>query len=314
MLHYSDLTKRFVVETDASTEGLGAVLSQEKNGVLRPIAFASRSLHKAEKKWSVTDLECAAVLFAIRQFICYLYGTEFDLVTDHRALSVLSTQRALNARLHRWSCELQGFRFKVIHREGRKHLNADMLSRMGSRSTTLVPDDGSTTAETEFDETFNEIFTKPLSGASVISALVTDTDVCQLSPLFETDDEGKRPIQKAQKSDPNFRALLQYHQKQQVAWSDEQKKFVGKYHPFTRCLDGVLFYLRNKDDQAIFLPPSLHEEVICSYHDSVAAGHLSATKTCARLAARFFGLPFVKMCGITVSLVRFARDANPHVP
>jgi len=112
LLHYPDLNQRFIVETDASYEGLGAVLSQKVDGVLRPIDFASRSLSKDEQVWSPTDIECAAVIYAVRQFRCYLYGTEFDIVTDHRPLSVLQSGRASNPRLHRWSCELQGYRFR----------------------------------------------------------------------------------------------------------------------------------------------------------------------------------------------------------
>ena len=87
ILQYPDFNKPFIVYTDASGTGLGAVLSQknEENKEV-VIAYASRSLNKAEQNYSVTDQECLAVVWAIKYFQHYLGLKPFQVITDHSAL------------------------------------------------------------------------------------------------------------------------------------------------------------------------------------------------------------------------------------
>jgi hypothetical protein len=81
LLIYPDFFQPFIVACDASTKAIGAVLSQLKNGEERPIAYCSRQLNPAESKYSVTELELLAFIFATKQFRCYLYGRKFEMVT-----------------------------------------------------------------------------------------------------------------------------------------------------------------------------------------------------------------------------------------
>ena len=84
VLAYPNFELDFILETDASVKGLGAVLSQRQaDGVLHPVAFASRSLSPAERNYSVTDLETPAVVWAMQHFRAYLYGHKVTVVTDH---------------------------------------------------------------------------------------------------------------------------------------------------------------------------------------------------------------------------------------
>src|SRR5262249_23521951 len=82
VLHLPDLKKQFHIQTDASTVGLGAVLLQEHEGKLRPVYFASRTLHGAEKNYSATELECLAVVWALRKFRMYIEYTDVILESD----------------------------------------------------------------------------------------------------------------------------------------------------------------------------------------------------------------------------------------
>lgn len=75
--------KSFYIQTDASITGIGAVIYQEENGIEHPIAFTSRT---HERKYSVTEKEFLAVMFGIEKFRCYVEGTFFYVVMDHRAL------------------------------------------------------------------------------------------------------------------------------------------------------------------------------------------------------------------------------------
>ena len=120
------LSDDFRLHTDASGAGLGAVLSVVRSGEEYPVAYYSRQLQGAESNYSSTELECLAVVAAIRHFEVYLAGRRFELVTDHQALKGLRTSQNHNRRL---SLFLQDFQFSTRYRPGDLNQNADGLSR-----------------------------------------------------------------------------------------------------------------------------------------------------------------------------------------
>ena len=130
-----DPTKTFVIQTDASDIGVGAVLSQGQED--RPIAYFSQKLLEREQKYSVVEKECLAVVLGIRAFEVYLLGRSFVLQTDHRALKWLQSFKEKNSRLARWSLALQPFNFVVQHRKGTENANADALSRLATTRDAL---------------------------------------------------------------------------------------------------------------------------------------------------------------------------------
>ena len=129
ILGYADYQKPFVVETDASHLGLGAVLSQDQDGKRVVIAFASRRLRPPEKMYSSMKLEMLALKWAVTtKFRSYLYGGSFVLFTDNNPLKYLKTAK-LGAVEQRWAAELAPFNFSIEYRAGRCNGNADALSR-----------------------------------------------------------------------------------------------------------------------------------------------------------------------------------------
>ena len=106
-------TKEYVVRTDASDVGVGAVLMQEQDGDLFPVSYASRKLLDREQKYSVVERECLALAWAVKKFSYYLYGTKFTYQTDHYPLAYLSQAQLKNARVLRWALALQAYNYRV---------------------------------------------------------------------------------------------------------------------------------------------------------------------------------------------------------
>ena len=122
--------KPFVLRTDASDIGLGAVLLQDFEGEGRlPIAYASKKLLPRERNYSVIEKECLGIIWGVEKFRKYLYGVEFLLETDHKPLSYMQTAKVLNPRIMRWAMKLQPYRFRIVAIRGRDNLGADYLSR-----------------------------------------------------------------------------------------------------------------------------------------------------------------------------------------
>ena len=122
--------KPFVLRTDASDIGLGAVLLQDFEGEGRlPIAYASKKLLPRERNYSVIEKECLGITWGVEKFRKYLYGVEFLLETDHKPLSYMQTAKVLNLRIMRWAMKLQPYRFRIVAIRGRDNLGADYLSR-----------------------------------------------------------------------------------------------------------------------------------------------------------------------------------------
>lgn len=130
VLAYPDPRKTFILDTDASDAGIGAVLSQEEAGQEHVIAYASRALTKSERKYATTKKELLSMVAFITHFKHYLLGKEFVLRTDHNSLRWLHNFQGIEGQLARWLEQLATFQYKIVHRPGRVHANADALSRL----------------------------------------------------------------------------------------------------------------------------------------------------------------------------------------
>ena len=130
VLSSPDFDQEFVLQTDASDKGVGAVLSQcDDQGQEHPVAYFSKKLLPREERYSTIEKECLAIKLGVEAFRVYLLGRRFKIQTDHRALVWMDRLKDKNSRLTRWSLSLQPFDFAVVHRTGRANANADALSR-----------------------------------------------------------------------------------------------------------------------------------------------------------------------------------------
>lgn len=128
-LHLPDLNNPFIIQTDSSDIGIGAVLLQEQDKVRYPVWFYSRVLNDAERNYSVSEKECLAVIQSIKKFKGFIEYSHFTVETDHQALCWLMKIKEPTGRLARWALELQGYNFDVAYRAGNLNRPADALSR-----------------------------------------------------------------------------------------------------------------------------------------------------------------------------------------
>ena len=129
ILSYPNFDQPFLVGTDASNHGIGAVLYQEYDGNTHYIAFGARALQGGEKNYGATKRELLGIIFALEHFRYYLSGSHFKLFTDHRALTFMFTQKHVNPMLNSWLETLLSFDFEPIHRPGLLNILPDAISR-----------------------------------------------------------------------------------------------------------------------------------------------------------------------------------------
>nr|GEZ18654.1 retrotransposon protein, putative, Ty3-gypsy subclass [Tanacetum cinerariifolium] len=119
-------SENFVVYCDASHKGLGAVLIQKE----KVIAYASHQLKVHEKNYTTHDLELGAVVFALKMWRHYLYGTKCVVFTNHKSLQHILDQKELNMRQRRWLELLSDYDYEIRYYPGKENVVADALNKM----------------------------------------------------------------------------------------------------------------------------------------------------------------------------------------
>ena len=132
ILAYANYRKPFRLHTDASENGLGAVLYQKQDdGTDHIIAYASQTLSKSERNYDAHKLELLALKWSVTErFHEYLYGGCFEVYTDNNPLTYILTTAKLDATGQRWVASLAHYNFKIFYRSGKLNVEADALSRI----------------------------------------------------------------------------------------------------------------------------------------------------------------------------------------
>ncbi|GFT89899.1 retrovirus-related Pol polyprotein from transposon 412 [Trichonephila clavipes] len=274
-LNISTTGQAIYLDTDASNESVGAVLSQEIDGQERVVAYWSKCLSKPERNYCVTRKELLAIVKAIEHFHHYLYGQKFLLRTDHASLTWLMNFRNTEGQVARWIQRLNEYYFDIRHRKGSSHGNADALSRRpcpeNCRHCSRV--------ETKYDYAIRQITT---------------------STATPPDPWSDEKVREDQMADPDIKPLIEFMESSsnKPSWQD-----ISAYSPTTKqywalwnslhLRNGVLYRKFESEDGKTFrwqlvLPRSRIPEVLKELHGSPTGGHFGVMKTLHRVRERFF--------------------------
>ena len=280
VLAYPAFTKPFTLETDASIQGLGAVLSQkQEDGKSHPVAYASRALSAPERNYSITELETLAVVWAISHFHTYLYGNCVTVYTDHSAVKAVLQTPNPTGKHARWWTKVYGSGVKevnIIYRSGKTNLSADALSRSPQAPPPAGSDD-------------NEI-----QVAAVTSHSDKETSIQSLLQL-EPGRESNHPNESVsfaseQRKDPHVKEIIQFLEKGELPHDPTRARKIAVQGPLFTLVDDVLFYLdpKHNDRRRAVVPEHIRGRVMEENHRGAMGGHFSGNRLYNTLARHWW--------------------------
>ena len=252
-----DVNVPFILETDASAQGLGAVLSQtQSDGKVHPIAYASRSLNVHEKNYSATELETLGLVWASRLFRPYLLGHKCIVYTDHAACTSLLHGSHHSAKLARWALIIQELDLDIKHRPGRSNANADALSRV------------------------------PVQCAQVEIDAECDSD----GDLAYTSHVSLPELAKKQQEDPELASIFVYLQNGVLPENEVAARRLVLERSRYSIVDGILHY-EHPDVPGVLrcaVPLCLREQLLKEAHGGKFAGHFAKRKIYKTLRKKYW--------------------------
>ncbi len=275
----------FKVQTDASDEGIGAVLLQIYPEGNRPVAYISKKFTLAQRRWSPMEQECYAFICALDKWHNYLSGTKFTWETDHKALTQLNKKAQINKRCERWRLKILEYDFDVKYIPGLQNSMPDYLSRSPVEDAEEDPDETplviSESTQTDFEITTRRpyIITAVQTRAAKLRNPITDNST-DITPM--TSDS---PIEENRIIPFTIEDLIQAQQNDTYAQNilnniKKNRKYFMKDNLLMRRLNPPVPYVPQGE---------LRRSILKIYHDTAANGaHFGRNKTLHKIKTRYF--------------------------
>ena len=256
ILVFPDFAKPFALQTDASNDGLGFVLSQEHNSIMKPVLFGGRLLSETERRYAVTDKELLAIFYAVKRCEVYLLGHSFVVYTDHKPLSYLKEFKDIANRRFCWISYLEELGTVIQYIQGKDNVIADFMSRNIAKVEKEIHDGTPVTVGTlKLDYLGYDI-------TDLMNVQLEDLDIQQvvrvLDPLAVERTTGEVP--------------KEYKHHMQKLFVDEDKLLKYRHH------SNVCFVV----------PEHLRAEILALCHNQWTSGHFGVYKTHRRVLELFW--------------------------
>ncbi|CAF4416553.1 unnamed protein product [Rotaria sp. Silwood2] len=278
----------FKVQTDASDEGIGAVLLQIYPEGDRPVAYISKKFTQAQRKWSPMEQECYAFICALDKWHNYLSGIKFAWKTDHKALTQLNQKAQVNKRCERWGLKILEYDFKVKYIPGLTNSTPDYLSRSPVDDAEEDPDETThlISKSTQTDILYDNIH------SPIITAVETRAMKLRNQTLNDTNDNKKLQSDSLNTSIEENRIIpFSIEDLIQAQQNDNYAKNIlnniKKYKNY--IIKNNLLMHRSKPLVPYVPQGDLRKTILQIYHDTAANGaHFGRDKTIHKIKQRYF--------------------------
>ena len=291
VLAFPDFARGFVLETDASGVGLGAILAQShEDGTVHPIAYASRTLQLHEKNYATTELEALGIVWAIKHFHHYLYGHHCEVYTDHEPLIALLNTPHPSGKLARWGLILQDVDLVIRYRSGKKNAGADALSRLP-----VDWDDNGDSSLPEKQDDDNDI----IVAATVMedsaksgerdskgnSEHESGSSCCQQEQGVSSDDVN---IRNRQQKDPELKLIMDYLKKGDLPNEERKARELVLGRSLYQVVNGILYHMEPDKLLRLISPESDRESLFHEVHSGIFGAHLKDAKVHGELSKHYW--------------------------
>ena len=306
------------VQTDASDEGIGAVLLQTHPEGDRPVAYLSKKFTQAQRKWSPMEQECYAFICALDKWHNYLNGIKFTWETDHKALTQLNKKAQINKRCERWRLKILEYDFTVKYIPGVTNFMPDYLSRSPVEDAEEDPDE-TTTVTSKSTQTDSESYDKQIS---IVSAVQTRAAKLRNTTADDTTDTAKCVSDSLSSNEvpniPNGENRIIPLTIEQLIQAQQEDNYVKnitknikKYKQYF-MEDNLL--IRRLNPPVPYVPQGeLRKTVLKIYHDTAANGaHFGRDKTIHKIKQRYFWPSMYKDIDNYVKSCLLCAQHNPR--
>ena len=290
----------FVLHTDSSSEGLGAVLYQKQNGKPRVIAYASRSVSKAESHYPAHKFEFLALKWAVcEKFHEYLYGSNlFEVYTDNNPLTYVLSSAKLDACGQRWVAKLANYNITIKYKCGLSNVEADALSRISWPEVLADTEDLDVDLNCMDTHVVNAILAGSRSKTSLIESVSCSSKI--IPPELSQDSNSSSNINwmKEQRADPNLTVIIkliesgQLQKRKQHGKDTPEVKSLLRIRKSLKLVKDILYrktYTDNSSSKKIqwqlVVPKAYRSRALAGCHDDV--GHQGRMRTLSLLSERF---------------------------